>query len=184
MGVWKLLKNVNIDEINYSVTAGSGFPYVVTADYTFIDANNILESNITPVKIINKKSVEEGKYTEAVYHSNPIIFVFYSLKFLDSVWDISIFNEYFKNSLHYDYVLGFFNHCSGLFPNNTPFMSANKCFSVALFNQTQDEAIDFAISYIHKTKRIGALIVGKNLTNDTIMVVNDEFRTYCKAAII
>jgi len=184
MGAWKFLKKVSIEGIDYFVTGGSGFPEVVTANNTFIDANNILGSSINPVKIINKKSVEEGKYTEAVYHFHPIKVVFYSLKDMETVWDISIFNEYFKNSLHCDYVLGIFNHCSGLFPNKTPYMSANKCFSVALFNKTQDEAIDFAISYIHKTNRIGALIVGKELTSATITVVNDEFRSLCKATLL
>lgn len=183
MGEWKMLKNVNIDDIEYFITAGSGFPYLVTANHTFIDAYDIFDSNINPVQIVRKKSVAEGKYTEAVYHSNPLILVFYSYKDFNIFSDISIFNTHFKSSLNCDYVIGFFNHSSGFFPNNESYMSANKCFSVALFNKTLDEIIDFAVSYVHKTKRIGALIVGKNLTSDTITVESDEFLSLCNETL-
>lgn len=175
MGTWNTLKEVNIDGRNYSVTAGSGFPCLVTAKHTFIDANNILESNINPVQIIKNNSAGDGKYIEAVYRSNPTIVVFYSYKAPDIVSDIRVFNDNYKEDLNTDYVLGIFNHCGGSFSNGISFMDSNKCFSIALFNKTQDEAIDFAINYVHKTKRIGALIVGKNLAFDTIRVESDEY---------
>ena len=171
MGTWKLIKKVKIDNAEYHVTSGSGFPCYVTSSYTFINADNILQANIKP-----KKNLSNGKRRhELIYKSKPIMVVFSSYKAPDMTTDVATFNQYFLKQLKWPYVIGVFNHSEVEFQNGMPFMDKEQCFSIALFDISQDEAIDFAVSYVARTKRIGALIVGKALNANTITIMDVNY---------
>jgi len=43
------------------------------------------------------------------------------------------------------------------------FMEDNQCFCVALFEKKLEEVINFAVSFVHETKRVGAFIGRKNI---------------------
>lgn len=183
MGFWKLNKEILIDNISYHIICGDGFPCCLTASHVFISRDRILERTLEPVGE-KEKTIANKKVLELVYKSNPVIIVFYSLGTHELCGDIELFNHYLKNKLKCPYVIGGFNRCGASFQKGKIFMEDNQCFCVALFEKKLEEVINFAVSFVHETKRVGALLVGKTLGCSTITIESDEFRKLSEGIVV
>jgi len=174
MGKWTSLADITIEKSRYEITRCDGFPPVVISHQTKIDQDKVVDSNIEPKEVIERKKDNGNLFLEAIYESHPIIIVFYSYKAPSFDEDLHLFKAMFLPEHGCHYVIGRFNQCGGEFANGTVYAIPNKCFCVALFNKTKEEAISFATSFVNKTIRIGAYLVGKPLGCAEITILKGE----------
>lgn len=159
MGYWEIIRTDVIDDITYTFTAGTGFPCCMERDCTFIACERIIEKTKEPIMDRKPPNICNSNFTRLVYDTPPIIIAFYTLNAPSFDEDLKLFHEHYEKELNCPYLIGYFYHTCHLFASDKVYLDGKHSFSVALFDKKKKEALDFALSFVHKTKRLGALLV-------------------------
>lgn len=172
MGKIEIIQKIVKDTTVYCIYEVSGFPYCITENNIIIDAQNTLLSKIHSTEL---NRWQNHSMSENICDDEPLMVVFYSFNAPSIHDDLALFNRSYANKLDCSYVIGHFNNFSAQLSNEIEYMKNEKCFSIALFNKSKEEVIDFAVSYIQDTKRVGALVVKKGKRGFHIRIEHSNF---------
>ena len=165
MGYGIHYKNVEYDGTIFSLGYEGGFPACVTRSHLFIDKETIVESyHIESIGSKVLDYLQNTRFTQLLYQEPHHLIIFSNLDIFDFNEDLKFFNDHYAQRLNCPYVIGRFAHCTCTDrrkgTNKQIHIHENgTSFSVALFNKMTDEVVDFALSFLHQTKRHYATIL-------------------------
>lgn len=139
-------------------------------------SNNIVASNIKPIKVANKTfEYYDIELPVSVYKIEPAIIAFDNLYGKNFNDNMRLFKKRFKRKLKCKYILGRFNlFAIGRKYQTDKALEAEKGFCVALFGKSEQEILDFTVDFLELSGSQYAFIKGDVFDAPIVQVGENE----------